>query len=56
MKYDHPFRSAKINLIKKQNSGDLDALEALKKRKNLKKEKLLEILRQNWIMYLKAKR
>ena len=33
VRYDHPFRSAKINLIKKQNSGDLDALEALNKEK-----------------------
>ena len=35
VRYYDPFRSAKIISIKNQNSEDLDALEALKKREKI---------------------
>ena len=54
VKYDEPFRSAKINSIKNHNREDLDALDCLKKRKeNQKRENLLEMLKQKLRMHLK---
>ena len=41
VKYDDPFRNAKITVIENQNKEDCDALEALqKKEKKSKKRKL----------------
>ena len=56
VKCDDPFRSAKMNSIKNQNSEGLDALIALKERRiNQKREILLKMLKPNWMMRLKTK-
>ena len=39
MKQGNPFRSAKVNQIKNQNSEILNALEALTKKKKIQKKK-----------------
>ena len=57
VKCDDPFRSAKMNSIKNQNSKGLHALIALKERRiNQKREILLKMLKTNWMMRLKTKR
>ena len=39
VKHDHPFGSARKNLIKNQNKEDVDALNCLKNKEKMKKEK-----------------
>ena len=57
VKCDDPFRSAKMNSIKNQNSEGLDALIALKERRiNQKREILLTMLKTNLMMRLKTER
>ena len=57
VKCDDPFRSAKMNSIKNQNSEGLDALIALKERRiNQKREILLKMLKTNLMMRLKTER
>ena len=49
VKYDDPFRNAKIAVIENQNKQECDVLGLLKRKKeNIRRERSLKISKQNW--------